>query len=83
MNHHVHPFRRFLSAACVLSLASLGLMVWSMVDPAPIPVIVAMSAGQIVGTISFAMFIYVVIVDLRLAKRIDRLKPKEETDEHT
>lgn len=82
MKKHIHPFRRLLVVACVLSLIALALMVWSMVDPVPVPVIVAMSAGQIVGTISFAMFIYVVIVDLRLTKRIDRLKPKEETDEH-
>jgi len=57
-------------------------MVWSMLDPVPIPVIVAMSAGQVVGTISFAIFGYVVLVDLRLKRRIDRLRPKEETDEH-
>jgi len=80
--HHVHPFRRLLALACALSLVSLGLMVWSMLDPVPIPVIVAMSAGQVVGTISFAIFGYVVLVDLRLKRRIDRLRPKEETDEH-
>jgi hypothetical protein len=81
-HHHVHPFRRLLVVACFLSLASLGLMVWSMVDPVPIPVIVAMSAGQVVGTISFAIFGYVVVVDLRLKRRIDRVRTKEETDEH-
>ncbi len=82
MSKHLHPFERLLIFACVLSLVALALMVWSMLDPRPIPVIGAMSLGQVVGTISFLLFIYVVIVDLRLTKRIDRLKPKKEPDEH-
>jgi hypothetical protein len=51
--------------ACVLALGALGLMVWSLFDPRPLPVIAAMSIGQGLGTLSFASFLYVVVVDLR------------------
>jgi hypothetical protein len=55
----------FLRVACVLALGALGLMVWSLFDPRPVPVIAAMSIGQVLGTLSFASFLYVVVVDLR------------------
>jgi hypothetical protein len=58
---------RPLFAACVLALASLGLMAWSVLDPRPVPVIAAMSVGQVLGTLSFAVFLLVVVVDLRRA----------------
>jgi len=58
-----------IRASCVLALAALALIVWSMVDPRPIPVILAMSVGQILGTLSFAAFLVVVARDLRAAQR--------------
>ncbi len=51
--------------SCVLALVALALIVWSLVDPRPIPVILAMSVGQAVGTLSFAAFLIVVVRDLR------------------
>jgi hypothetical protein len=57
--------RRLLSAACLLALGALGLMVWSLFDPRPIPVIAAMSVGQVLGTLSLGSFVYVVLADLR------------------
>jgi hypothetical protein len=54
-----------MSVACALALFALGLVVWSLLDPRPIPVIVAMSVGQVVGTLSFVAFLVVVIGDLR------------------
>jgi hypothetical protein len=54
-----------LRAASALALAGLALMVWSVFDPRPLPVIVAMSVGQIVGTLSFVMFLAIVLADLR------------------
>jgi hypothetical protein len=56
---------RILQIAALLALVGLGCMTWSMLDPAPIPVIVAMSVGQAVGTLSFALFLLVVALDLR------------------
>ncbi|MEM8607837.1 MAG: hypothetical protein AAGF92_12060 [Myxococcota bacterium] len=59
--------RRLLTAACVLGLIGLALMSWSLFDQGWIPVMMAMSIGQLVGTLSFALFVLVVIVDLRRA----------------
>lgn len=56
---------RLLSAACAVALLALGLFVWSLLDPRPIPVIAAMSVGQVLGTASLGVFLYVVVADLR------------------
>ncbi len=60
-------FERILRAACVFALASLGLMVWSLFDPRPIPVVAAMSVGQVLGTMSLGAFVIVVVADMRRA----------------
>ena len=54
-----------LRASCVLTLIGLGLMAWSMLVPTPLPVMLAMSVGQGVGTLAFGLYLYVVIRDLR------------------
>jgi hypothetical protein len=56
---------RLMTSACLLALVALGLVVWSLLDPRPIPVIVAMSVGQALGTVSFVAFLLVVAGDLR------------------
>lgn len=55
--------------ACVLCLISLGLMAWSILDPAPIPVVVAMSVGQVFGTLGLLLYGVVVLRDFG-ARRI-------------
>ncbi|HMI84310.1 MAG TPA: hypothetical protein VK550_09465 [Polyangiaceae bacterium] len=60
-------YGRILRIACVLSLVGLGLMVWSLLDPTPMPVLVAMSVGQVFGTLSLLAFLGVVVADLRHA----------------
>jgi len=57
--------RRILTAACLFALFALGLMIWSLFDPRPIPVVVAMSIGQVLGTLSLLAFVYVVVADWR------------------
>jgi hypothetical protein len=54
-----------LRVASVLALVGLALMVWSVFDPRPLPVIVAMSVGQVLGTLSFVVFIATALADLR------------------
>ncbi|HEY8074404.1 MAG TPA: hypothetical protein VIF62_09845 [Labilithrix sp.] len=54
-----------LRVACVLALVALALMMWSLVDPRPIPVILAMSVAQGMGTLSFAAYLFVVVADVR------------------
>jgi len=58
-----------IRCACVLALAALGMFVWSVLDPRPIPVILAMSVGQVLGTLSLAILLGVVALDLRAAER--------------
>jgi hypothetical protein len=60
---------RWLVAACVGNLAALALMTWQIVDPTVWPVMVAMSVGQVLGTASFAAFLYVVVADFRASRR--------------
>ena len=60
---------RFLRLAAVLALAGLALMVWSMLDPRPAPVLVAMSIGQGLGMTSLLLSAVVVIADARRAAR--------------
>ncbi len=57
--------QRFLRGAAILTLVALGLMVWSVLQPTPMPVLLAMSVGQVLGTAAFAMFGYVVLRDVR------------------
>jgi len=59
---------RVLKAACVLALAALALMSWSLFDPRPIPVVLAMSLGQLLGTLSLGAFIVVVVADIRAGR---------------
>jgi hypothetical protein len=63
---------RVLQIACVLALVALALIVWSLLDPRPIPVILAMSVAQGLGTFSFGAFLLVVVRDLRAAQRKER-----------
>lgn len=59
---------RILRAASVLALVAIGLMVWSVLDPRPAPVVIAMSLGQVFGTLALATFLFVVVADLCGAK---------------
>lgn len=70
--------------ACYLALAALGLIIWSLVQPAPLPVIGAMTVGQVLGTLSLLFFLYAIVADLRpaLARVRERaMKTSEPEDE--
>lgn len=60
--------RRLIWWACVLGLIALAFMTWSLFDQGWIPVMMAMSVGQGIGTLSFALFLLVVFIDLRQAE---------------
>jgi hypothetical protein len=64
--------RRWLDVACVGALAALALMTWQIFDPRVWPVMVAMSLGQVLGTVSLAAFAYVVVSDFRAQLRAGR-----------
>ena len=65
---------RLLRVAAFLALAGLAFMVWSLLDPRPVPIMAAMSIGQGLGTLSFLLFAVVLIVD---AWRTSRQVPAE------
>ncbi len=54
-----------LRVSAVLTLLGLALMVWSMVQPTPLPVMLAMSVGQVIGTSAFGLYLFVVVRQLR------------------
>lgn len=58
-----------LRASAVLTLVALALMAWSMLEPTPLPVMLAMTVGQGLGSLAFGLYLYVVIGDLRRARR--------------
>ncbi len=57
-----------LRLAAGLTLIGLGLMVWSILVPTPLPVMLAMTVGQVVGTTAFALYGYVVVREVRRAR---------------
>jgi peptidoglycan/LPS O-acetylase OafA/YrhL len=58
---------RALQVSAVLTLLALGLMVWSFAQPTPLPVMLAMTVGQLFGTIAFSIYLWVVVRDVRRA----------------
>ena len=66
---------RLLRVASILALIALPLMTWSLFDPTVWPVLVALSVGQGLGTLSFALFLVAVGRDLRLKQKLARQEP--------
>lgn len=61
---------RLVRIACVLALVALPLMVWSVLDPTVWPVLVALSVGQAIGTLSLGLFLFVVARDLGVGRKM-------------
>lgn len=56
---------RLLRVSAFITLVALALMMWSLLDPSVWPVMVAMSVAQGLGTLALAMFLFVVVRDVR------------------
>lgn len=85
VNHFLNTASRskLMVYACVLGLIGLALMSWSLFDQGWIPIMAAMSVGQGIGTLSFALFLVIVFIDLRKAEfrpSIPHPPPKNEDD---
>lgn len=63
---------RLVRASCFLTLGALALMVWSLFDARPIPVITSMSLGQVLGTLSLGTFVVAVASDVLARARARR-----------
>jgi hypothetical protein len=61
-----------LRLSAVLTLIALALMVWSMVAPTPLPVMLAMTVGQGLGTLAFGIYVVIVVRELRRELRRGR-----------
>jgi small-conductance mechanosensitive channel len=72
---------RLLRAASMLAIVALGMMMWSLVDPSPAPVLLALSIGQVLGTLSFVTFLAVVGWDVYREWRANKLKPEADEPE--
>jgi hypothetical protein len=56
-----------LRISAVLTLVGLAMMAWSMLQPTPLPVMLAMSVGQGIGCLAFGLYLFVVFRDVRKA----------------
>ena len=70
MKLRIPSTERLLRAACVLALVSLPMMVWSLFDATVWPVLIALSLGQGLGTLSFALFLVAIARDLHLRRKL-------------
>jgi hypothetical protein len=71
---------KLLTFACICGLAALGLMTWQVFEPRAFPILVAMSAGQVLGTASFLAFVYVALTDMRAQRRARRSARRDEAE---
>jgi hypothetical protein len=61
-----------LRISAVLTIIGLAMMVWSLLVPTPMPVMLAMSAGQGFGILAFLLYIIAIVIDLRRDRRARR-----------
>jgi len=61
---------QLIRAACVLGLVALPLMVASVVLPNVWTVLIALSVGQAIGTLSFLLYLIAVARDLEIVRRL-------------
>jgi hypothetical protein len=62
----------WLRVSAALTLVALALIVWSVLQPTPLPVMLAMTIGQAIGTAAFAIFGIIVFKDLTRSRRAKR-----------
>ena len=62
----------WLRVSVVLTLLALALMVWSVLVPTPLPIMLAMTVGQGLGTAAFGIYGIIVFKDLTRARRARR-----------
>jgi hypothetical protein len=59
--------------ACVLALVGLVLLCYSVLFPEPLPVILAMSGGHVVGVAAFLCYLLAIVLDQ--ARQEGKLSP--------
>jgi hypothetical protein len=56
--------------AAILALLGLGMVVWSLVSPRPVPVLLATTLGQLLGGASLVLFAVAVLADLKVGRAL-------------
>ncbi len=76
--------RRLVLISTVTTLVALGLMIVGIVFPKPILLVLAMSLGQLFGTMSLALYLLAIVLDLQGVGEHEDIAPHlglEKTDE--
>jgi uncharacterized protein (DUF2062 family) len=68
---------KLLRISALLTILALILMVWSMLQPTPLPVMLAMTVGQVIGTTAFGLYGFVVWRDLVRLRRERRASSQQ------
>ncbi|HEX9401479.1 MAG TPA: hypothetical protein VF912_15330 [Anaeromyxobacter sp.] len=67
--------RRLVLISIITTLVSLGLMVMGIIFPKPILLVLAMSLGQLFGTLSLALYLLAIVLDLQGVGEHDAIAP--------
>ena len=59
-----HSVISLIRVACYVALVGLAVMAASILYPAPLPVIFAMSVGQVIGIIAFLCYLLSILMDV-------------------
>jgi hypothetical protein len=73
--------RRLVLVSTITTLVSLGLMVMGIVFPRPLLLVLAMSLGQLFGTLSLALYLLAIVLDLQGVGEHDDIGPHIGLDE--
>lgn len=57
--------RRLVAVSAISTLVAVGLMVMGIVFPGPLLLVLAMSLGQLFGTLSLALYLLAIVLDLQ------------------
>ena len=57
--------RRLVLISTITTLVAVGLMVMGIVFPRPLLLVLAMSLGQLFGTLSLALYLLAIVLDLQ------------------
>jgi hypothetical protein len=63
---------RLVFAACILTLVAIVLMSWSVLDPTPLPVMMALSVGEGIGTLGLLCYLAAVLLQQRATSKARR-----------
>ncbi len=67
--------RRLVLISTITTLGSLALMVVSIVFPKPVLLVLAMSLGQLFGTLSLALYLLAIVLDLQGVGEHEDIRP--------